>query len=98
MPRRPRIQLDQVPLHIVQRSHNCRCFGDEGEFEAVKYSTLTPLIPLIRRNLDENPTRLFLQFLEAVRQEIEMSSQKCYASSQQVSSTNLMVDPILFIN
>ena len=44
MPHRPRIQLDQVPLHIVQRGHNCRCFGDEGEFEAVKYSTMTPLI------------------------------------------------------
>ena len=39
MPHRPRIQLDQVPLHIVQRGHNCRCFEDEGEFEAVKYST-----------------------------------------------------------
>ena len=32
MPRRPRVHLDGIPLHIVQRGHNREpCFfGDEG--------------------------------------------------------------------
>lgn len=33
MPRRPRIHIDQVPLHIVQRGHNREpCFFCEGDF------------------------------------------------------------------
>ena len=33
MPRRPRIHLDQVPLHIAQRGHNREpCFFSEGDY------------------------------------------------------------------
>jgi len=33
MPRRPRIQLDGIPLHIVQRGHNREpCFFAEEDF------------------------------------------------------------------
>jgi putative transposase len=33
MPRRPRIQLDGVPLHIVQRGHNREpCFSREEDY------------------------------------------------------------------
>ena len=33
MPRRPRIQLDEVPLHIVQRGHNrAPCFFAEADY------------------------------------------------------------------
>ena len=33
MPRRPRIQLDGVPLHIVQRGHNREpCFFGEEDY------------------------------------------------------------------
>jgi len=32
MPRRPRIHLDSVPLHIVQRGHNREpCFFEEPQ-------------------------------------------------------------------
>ncbi len=35
MPRRPRIQLDGVPLHIVQRGHNREaCFYGEQDYQA----------------------------------------------------------------
>ena len=35
MPRRPRIQLDQVPLHIVQRGHNREaCFLGEEDYQS----------------------------------------------------------------
>jgi putative transposase len=35
MPRRPRIQLDGVPLHIVQRGHNRQpCFFGEQDYQA----------------------------------------------------------------
>jgi putative transposase len=34
MPRRPRIQLDRVPLHIVQRGHNREaCFFAEADYQ-----------------------------------------------------------------
>jgi putative transposase len=48
MPRRPRIHLAGVPLHSVQRGHNCEacCFGEEdylayrrGLGEALKESS-----------------------------------------------------------
>jgi len=33
MPRRPRVHLDQVPLHIVQRGHNREpCFFAEADY------------------------------------------------------------------
>jgi len=33
MPRRRRIQLDRVPLYIVQRGHNCEaCFFGEDDY------------------------------------------------------------------
>ena len=33
MPRRPRVHLDGVPLHIVQRGHNRQpCFFAEGDY------------------------------------------------------------------
>ena len=33
MPRRPRVHLDQVPLHIVQRGHNRQpCFFAEEDY------------------------------------------------------------------
>lgn len=35
MPRRPRIQLDDVPLHIVQRGHNREaCFFGEADYQS----------------------------------------------------------------
>ena len=35
MPRRPRIHLDNVPLHIVQRGHNHEpCFFGEEDYQA----------------------------------------------------------------
>ena len=35
MPRRPRIQLDRVPLHIVQRGHNREaCFFGEEDYQS----------------------------------------------------------------
>ena len=35
MPRRPRIHLDNVPLHIVQRGHNREpCFFGEDDYLA----------------------------------------------------------------
>ena len=35
MPRRPRIQLDGIPLHIVQRGHNREpCFFGEGDYSS----------------------------------------------------------------
>ena len=35
MPRRPRIQLDEVPLHIVQRGHNREpCFFGEDDYQS----------------------------------------------------------------
>ncbi len=35
MPRRPRIRLDAVPLHIVQRGHNCKpCFFGEEDYSS----------------------------------------------------------------
>ena len=35
MPRRPRIHLDGVPLHIVQRGHNRQpCFFAEADYQA----------------------------------------------------------------
>ena len=35
MPRRPRIHLDNVPLHIVQRGHNREpCFFGEEDYQA----------------------------------------------------------------
>ena len=35
MPRRPRIHLDGVPLHIVQRGHNREaCFFGEEDYQA----------------------------------------------------------------
>ena len=35
MPRRPRIQLDKVPLHIVQRGHNREaCFFGEEDYQS----------------------------------------------------------------
>ncbi len=35
MPRRPRIQLDRVPLHIVQRGHNREaCFFGEDDYNS----------------------------------------------------------------
>lgn len=35
MPRRPRIQLDRVPLHIVQRGHNREaCFFGEQDYQS----------------------------------------------------------------
>ncbi|MGH8589036.1 MAG: transposase [Gammaproteobacteria bacterium] len=38
MPRRPRVHLDRIPLHIVQRGHNGeRCFFGEED-----YSTYLP--------------------------------------------------------
>ncbi|MEA3276886.1 MAG: transposase [Pseudomonadota bacterium] len=37
MPRRPRIHLDGVPLHIVQRGHNRgACFFDERDYHAYR--------------------------------------------------------------
>lgn len=33
MPRRPRIHIDEVPQHIVQRGHNCQpCFFGEEDY------------------------------------------------------------------
>ena len=38
MPRRPRIHLDGVPLHIVQRGHNRQpCFFGEEDYQAYLY-------------------------------------------------------------
>ena len=38
MPRRPRIHLDGVPLHIVQRGHNRQpCFFGEKDYQAYLY-------------------------------------------------------------
>ncbi len=38
MPRRPRIHLDGVPLHIVQRGHNREaCFFGEEDYHAYLY-------------------------------------------------------------
>ena len=38
MPRRPRIQLDRVPLHIVQRGHNREaCFFGENDYASYLY-------------------------------------------------------------
>ncbi len=38
MPRRPRIHLDGVPLHIVQRGHNREpCFFGEEDYQAYLY-------------------------------------------------------------
>jgi REP element-mobilizing transposase RayT len=38
MPRRPRIHLDGVPLHIVQRGHNREpCFFGEEDFQSYLY-------------------------------------------------------------
>ena len=38
MPRRPRIHLDNVPLHIVQRGHNREpCFFGEEDYQAYLY-------------------------------------------------------------
>ena len=38
MPRRPRIHLDGVPLHIVQRDHNRQpCFFGEEDYQAYLY-------------------------------------------------------------
>ena len=38
MPRRPRIQLDRVPLHIVQRGHNREpCFFGEEDYLSYLY-------------------------------------------------------------
>ena len=35
MPRRPRIQLDRTPLHIVQRGHNREgCFYGEADYQS----------------------------------------------------------------
>ena len=35
MPRRPRIQLDKVPLHVVQRGHNREaCFFSEEDYQS----------------------------------------------------------------
>ncbi len=35
MPRRPRVHIDDVPLHIVQRGHNRgACFFDEQDYHA----------------------------------------------------------------
>ena len=35
MPRRPRIHLDNIPLHIVQRGHNRElCFFGEEDYHA----------------------------------------------------------------
>jgi putative transposase len=34
MPRKPRIHLDDVPLHVIQRGHNRQpCFFSEGDYE-----------------------------------------------------------------
>jgi putative transposase len=39
MPRRPRIQLDGVPLHIVQRGHNREtCFFGEEDYQSYLHS------------------------------------------------------------
>ncbi len=49
MPRRPRIQLDGVPLHIVQRGHNLQaCFVAEADCQAyllarMRYIELNPV-------------------------------------------------------
>ena len=38
MPRRPRIHLDNIPLHIVQRGHNREpCFFGEEDYQAYLY-------------------------------------------------------------
>jgi hypothetical protein len=38
MPRRPRIHLDGVPIHIVQRGHNREpCFFGEDDYKVVKW-------------------------------------------------------------
>jgi REP element-mobilizing transposase RayT len=38
MPRRPRIHLDGVPLHIVQRGHNREpCFFGEEDYQSYLY-------------------------------------------------------------
>jgi putative transposase len=38
MPRRPRIHLDGVPLHIVQRGHNrAPCFFGEEDYQTYHY-------------------------------------------------------------
>jgi putative transposase len=38
MPRRPRIHLDGVPLHIVQRGHNREpCFFGEEDYQTYLY-------------------------------------------------------------
>ena len=35
MPRRPRIHLDEMPLHIVQRGHNREaCFSCEEDYQS----------------------------------------------------------------
>lgn len=34
MPRKPRLHLDQVPLHVIQRGHNRQpCFFSKGDYE-----------------------------------------------------------------
>ncbi|AJP48919.1 hypothetical protein PG1C_11755 [Rugosibacter aromaticivorans] len=38
MPRRPRIHLDGIPLHILWRGHNCEpCFLGEEDYQAYLY-------------------------------------------------------------
>ncbi len=38
MPRRTRVHLDGVPLHIVQRGHNCEpCFFSEDDYDTYLY-------------------------------------------------------------
>ena len=50
MPRRSRIHLDGVPLHIVQRGHNREpCFFAEDDYSG--YSTLMPASRTIFRHL-----------------------------------------------
>lgn len=38
MPRRPRLHLPGLPLHIVQRGHNREaCFFGEDDYQAYRY-------------------------------------------------------------
>ena len=87
MPRRPRIHLDGVPLHIVQRGHNREpCFFGEEDYQSYLYwlggRKLSPA--------HHRPGRRYVQYIDTTYRRTGILWDSRYKSSLIQAETYLL--------